>query len=79
LTLTIENKDKDYSDLVDFALDNIGKIKSSNKEHIKQILQLAMNKNHTFFNIWKCLAFQKDKRVTVEKFIIMMNIQDKFL
>ncbi|CAI2200864.1 9878_t:CDS:1, partial [Funneliformis geosporum] len=39
-----------------------------------QILQLAMNKDHTFF-IWKRLAFRKDKRMIVEKFIIMMNIQ----
>ncbi|GBB89597.1 hypothetical protein RclHR1_16320002 [Rhizophagus clarus] len=38
LTLTIENKDEDHVDLVDFALDNINKIKSSNQEHIKRIL-----------------------------------------
>ncbi|CAI2184662.1 7879_t:CDS:2 [Funneliformis geosporum] len=75
LTLTIENKDEDLADLVDFALDNINKIKSSNKENIKQILQLVMNKDHTFFNIWKCLAFRKDKRMIFEKFITMMNIQ----
>ncbi|CAI2178166.1 9375_t:CDS:2 [Funneliformis geosporum] len=66
LTLRIENKDEDLADLVDFALDNINKIKSSNKENIKQILQLAMNKDHTFFNIWKRLAFRKDKRMIDE-------------
>lgn len=75
LTLTIENKDEDHEDLVDFALDNINKLKSDNKEQIKKIVQLAVNKDDTFLNIWKSLAFRKDKRMIVEKFITIMNIQ----
>ena len=72
-----ESEDEYHADLVDFALYMINKLQSS-KEDVKQILQLAVNKDNTFMNIYKSLVFQKnkkDKSVIVEKFIAIMNIQ----
>ncbi|CAI2194539.1 14329_t:CDS:2, partial [Funneliformis geosporum] len=73
-----EDEDEYHADLVDFALDIINKLKSSKEEHVKQILQLAINKDSTFMNIYKSLVIRKDKSdksVIVEKFIAIMNIQ----
>ena len=73
-----ENEDEHHANLVDFALNIINKLKPSKEEHVKQILQLAVNKDNTFMNIYKSLLFRKDKSdgsVIVEKFITIMNIQ----
>lgn len=70
-----ENEDEYCTDLVDFALDIINKLKSSKEENIKQILKLAVNQDNMFMNIYKSLVLRKDKSVIVEKFIAIMNIQ----
>ncbi|CAG8718280.1 10615_t:CDS:2, partial [Funneliformis caledonium] len=70
-----ENEDEYCTDLFDFALDIINKLKSSKEENIKQILKLAVNQDSMFMNIYKSLVLRKDKSVIVEKFIAIMNIQ----
>ncbi|RIB15745.1 hypothetical protein C2G38_2092577 [Gigaspora rosea] len=66
---------KELGELIDFALNIINKLEPENKEHLNQIVQLAVDKNEAFINIWRALVTSKDESTKIRKFISLMNIR----
>ncbi|CAG8578404.1 1729_t:CDS:2 [Paraglomus occultum] len=52
--------DEELGELTDFAL-NI--VEPENKEHLNQIVRLAVDKNEAFINIWRALVTSKDEEM----------------
>ena len=67
--------DEELGELIDFALNIINKLESENKEHLNQIVRLAVDKNEAFINIRRALVTSKDKSAKIRKFISLMNIR----
>ncbi|CAI2198847.1 4151_t:CDS:2, partial [Funneliformis geosporum] len=53
--------DEELRELTDFALNIVNKLESENKEHLNQIVRLAVDKNEAFINIWRTLVTSKDE------------------
>ncbi|CAJ0769044.1 20560_t:CDS:2, partial [Entrophospora sp. SA101] len=67
--------DIELGELSDFALDIINKLDSSDKQELKQIVRLAVDKNEAFMNIWRSLVTQNNESKKIEKFITLMNFR----
>ncbi|CAG8481442.1 2612_t:CDS:2 [Acaulospora morrowiae] len=67
--------DEELGELIDFALNIVNKLESENKEHLNQIVRLAVDKNDAFMNIWRALDTSKDESAKIRKFISLMNIR----
>ena len=61
--------------VIDFALNIVNKLESENKEHLNQIVRLAVDKNEALINIWRTLVISKDESAKIRKFISLMNIR----
>ncbi|CAG8534455.1 6534_t:CDS:2 [Funneliformis caledonium] len=61
-------------ELVDFALDIVNKLKSTDEGHLSQIVRLAVDEDKAFVNIWKSLVTRKDESARIQKFISLMNV-----
>ncbi|CAG8821480.1 28358_t:CDS:2, partial [Dentiscutata erythropus] len=44
--------DEELGELIDFTLNIVNKLEPEDKEHLNQIVRLAIDKNETFINIW---------------------------
>ncbi|CAI2180873.1 8207_t:CDS:2 [Funneliformis geosporum] len=67
--------DIELGELVDFALDIVNKLKSTDEGHLSQIVRLAVDEDKAFVNIWKSLVTQKDESARIQKFISLMNVR----
>jgi len=67
--------DEELGELTDFALNIVNKLEPENKEHLNQIVRLAVDKNEAFINIWRALVTSKDESAKIRKFISLMNIR----
>ncbi|EXX70872.1 uncharacterized protein OCT59_000013 [Rhizophagus irregularis] len=64
----------ELGELVDFALDIVNKLNSTNEGHLSQIVRLAVDEDKVFLKIWKSLATRKDENERIQKFISLMNV-----
>ncbi len=64
----------ELGELVDFALDIVNKLKSTDEGHLSQIVRLAVDEDKVFVNIWKSLAIRKDENARIQKFVSLMNV-----
>ncbi|CAG8689673.1 12621_t:CDS:2, partial [Ambispora leptoticha] len=67
--------DEELGELIDFALNIVNKLEPENKEHLNQIVRLAIDKKEAFINIWRALVISKDESAKIRKFISLMNIR----
>ncbi|CAG8756936.1 13430_t:CDS:2 [Cetraspora pellucida] len=66
-------RDIELEELTDFALDVINKLESD-QEQLNRIVHMAISKDETLLNIWRCIE-SKEKKDKIEKFIKLMNIE----
>ncbi|CAG8478004.1 17105_t:CDS:2, partial [Cetraspora pellucida] len=66
-------RDIELEELTDFALDVINKLESD-QEQLNRIVHMAISKDETLLNIWRCIE-SKEKKDKIEKFIRLMNIE----
>ncbi len=68
-------KDVELGGLLDFALDMVSKLESSDEEQLRQMIRLAVDMDEAFVNIWRGLKSQKNECEKIVKFVTLMNLR----
>ncbi|CAI2184966.1 6578_t:CDS:2 [Funneliformis geosporum] len=68
-------KDIDLRNLLDFSLYMVSKLESDDEKELKRMVQLAVDIDNAFVNIWRGLESQENEYEKVEKFVILMNFR----
>ncbi|RIA99373.1 hypothetical protein C1645_747538 [Glomus cerebriforme] len=68
-------KDIDLRKLLDFSLHMMSKLESDDEKQLKRMVQLAVDIDDAFVNIWRGLKSQENECEKVEKFVILMNFR----
>ena len=68
-------KDTDLGKLLNFSLYMMSKLESDDEKQLKRMVQLAVDVDDAFVNIWRGLESQENEYEKVEKFVILMNFR----